>query len=151
MKKRFVVETLIGVLPPERGTVPCGFLLRLLRMASMVGAEAGVRSELERRAARQLDEASLGDLMIPSFEHTSAVLLDVSLVLRLLAHFSGDDSATVKVAKLVDSYLAEAAVDANLTVTDFIALASALPYHSRALDDGLYRAIDTYLKVSNYW
>ena len=51
------------------------------------------------------------------------------------------------VAKLVDSYLAEAAVDANLSFNDFVTLAAALPSHARATDDGLYRAIDTYLKV----
>jgi hypothetical protein len=59
------------------------------------------------------------------------------------------DAALIKVAKLVDSYLAEAAVDSNLNLAEFVALAGALPSHSRATDDGLYRAIDTYLKVSS--
>ncbi|KAJ6932704.1 hypothetical protein NC651_008207 [Populus alba x Populus x berolinensis] len=57
-------------------------------------------------------------------------------------------AALIKVAKLVDSYLAEAAVDSNLNLSEFVALAGALPSHSRATDDGLYRAIDTYLKLS---
>ena len=30
MKKRFFVETLVGILPPEKDSVPCNFLLRLL-------------------------------------------------------------------------------------------------------------------------
>lgn len=92
--------------------------------------------------------------MIPSFSHTCGTLLDVELVTGLVKRFVSLDhegaktgAALVKVAKLVDSYLAEAALDANLSLSQFIALAGALPSHARATDDGLYRAIDTYLKV----
>jgi hypothetical protein len=53
----------------------------------------------------------------------------------------------MKVAKLVDNYLAEIAPDANLKLTKFIALAEILPEYARVVDDGLYRAIDIYLKV----
>lgn len=53
-----------------------------------------------------------------------------------------------RVAKLVDAYLAEAALDAGLSVKEFEELARALPAHARATDDGLYRALDTFLKVS---
>lgn len=49
MKKRFFVETLVGVLPPEKDSVSCNFLLRLLRTANMVGAEPAFRAELEKR------------------------------------------------------------------------------------------------------
>ncbi|KAI9110282.1 hypothetical protein K1719_018724 [Acacia pycnantha] len=154
MKKRFFVETLIGVLPPEKTSIPCNFLLRLLRTANMFGVEAAFRSELEKRISRQLDEVSLKELMIPSFHHTCGTLLDVDLVIRLVNRFVSLDregvksgTALVKVAKLVDSYLAEAAIDANLSLSEFVALAGALPSHARATDDGLYRAIDTYLKV----
>ncbi|KAM6602204.1 hypothetical protein CsatA_021813 [Cannabis sativa] len=155
MKKRFFVETLVGVLPPEKDAIPCNFLLRLLRTANMVGVEPTYQAELERRISWQLDQASLKELMIPSFSHTCGTLLDVELVYRLVKRFVSLDELTktngaaafVKVAKLVDSYLAEAAVDSNLTMTEFVALADALPTHARAMDDGLYRAIDTYLKA----
>ncbi|XP_062089784.1 root phototropism protein 3 [Humulus lupulus] len=155
MKKRFFVETLVGVLPPEKDAIPCNFLLRLLRTAKMVGVEPSYLAELERRISWQLDQASLKELMIPSFSHTCGTLLDVDLVYRLVKRFVSLDEVTksngaaafVKVAKLVDSYLAEAAVDANLSMTEFVALADALPSHARAMDDGLYRAIDTYLKA----
>ena len=155
MKKRFFVETLVGVLPPEKDSIPCNFLLRLLRTANMVGVEATYRLELEKRISWQLDQASLKELMIPSFSHTCGTLLDVELVIRLVKRFVSLDhegvktgAALVKVAKLVDCYLAEAAVDANLSLTEFVALAGALPTQARATDDGLYRAVDTYLKVS---
>ena len=157
MKKRFFVETLVGILPPERDSIPCNFLLRLLRTANMVSVEPTYRAELEKRISWQLDQASLKELMIPSFSHTCGTLLDVDLVIRLVKRFASLDEgarsgvALVKVAKLVDCYLAEAALDTNLSLDEFIALGGALPSHARAMDDGLYRAIDTYLKVSSYY
>jgi len=54
-----------------------------------------------------------------------------------------------KVAKLLDSYLAEVARDSKLPLSKFQFLAEALPEGSRLCDDGLYRAVDTYLKVCN--
>lgn len=155
MKKRFFVETLVGILPPEKDSLPCNFFLRLLRTANMVNVEPAYREELEKRISWQLDQASLKELMIPSFSHTCGTLLDVELVSRLVKKFVHLDiegaksgAALVKVAKLVDCYLAEAAMDSNLSLSEFVALAGALPSHARATDDGLYRAIDTYLKVS---
>ncbi|KAK2651480.1 hypothetical protein Ddye_011336 [Dipteronia dyeriana] len=154
MKKRFFVETLVGILPPEKDSVPCNFLLRLLRTASMVNVESTFREELEKRISWQLDQASLKELMIPSFSHTCGTLLDVALVSRLVDKFVSLDSegvksgaAVIRVAKLVDCYLAEVAMDSDLSLADFVALAGALPTHARATDDGLYRAIDTYLKA----
>ncbi|XP_004506887.1 root phototropism protein 3-like isoform X2 [Cicer arietinum] len=154
MKKRFFVETLVNVLPPEKDSIPCNFLLRLLRTANMVNVDVTYKQELEKRVSWQLDQASLKELVIPSFSHTCGTLLDVELVIRLVKRFVSLDNegaksgaALVKVAKLVDCYLAEAAVDANLSLSEFVTLAGVLPSHARATDDGLYRAIDTYLKA----
>ncbi|PIN07575.1 hypothetical protein CDL12_19858 [Handroanthus impetiginosus] len=153
MKKRFFIETLVGILPPEMDSIPCNFLLRLLRVAKMVLVEYVYLDELEKRISRQLDQASLKELLVPSFSHTSTTLFDVELVLRLVKRFMNMEevarsgAAVMKVAKLVDHYLAEVAVDSCLNVTEFIALARALPSHARGTDDGLYRAIDTYLKA----
>ncbi|XP_065865356.1 root phototropism protein 3 [Euphorbia lathyris] len=155
MKKRFFVETLVGVLPPEKDSIPCNFLLRLLRTANMVGVEPTYRIELEKRISWQLDQASLKELMIPSFSHTCGTVLDVELVTRLVRRFVSSEieggksgvAALIKVGKVVDSYLAEAALDSNMSLEEFDNLASAIPSHARATDDGLYRAIDTYLKA----
>ncbi|CAA7013754.1 unnamed protein product [Microthlaspi erraticum] len=154
MKKRFFVETLIGIIPPDKDSVPCDFLLRLLRTANMLGADSAYKTELEARISWQLDQASLKELMIPSFSHTCETLLDVELVTRLVKRFAGLDNegvksgaSLVKVAKLVDSYLAEVAADGDLSLPEFISLAEALPNHARVTEDGLYRAIDTYLKA----
>ncbi|KAM0951686.1 putative BTB/POZ domain, NPH3 domain, NPH3/RPT2-like family protein [Dioscorea sansibarensis] len=51
------------------------------------------------------------------------------------------------VARLIDGYLAEVAPDINLKLPKFQSLAAAMPDYARPLDDGLYRAIDIYLKA----
>ncbi|KAF3548860.1 hypothetical protein DY000_02010427, partial [Brassica cretica] len=91
---------------------------------------------------------------IPSLSHTCGTLLDVELVTRVVKNFAriyneGIKSGTslIKVAKLVDSYLAEAAADRNLSLIEFITLTDALPRHSHVTEDGLYLALDTYLKA----
>ncbi|KAL7140012.1 hypothetical protein ABFS83_09G092100 [Erythranthe nasuta] len=153
VKKKLFIETLIGILPPEKDSIPCNFLLRVLRVANMAGVGPAFRSDLESRVSRQLDGATLEELMIPSFSHTSTTLLDFELVVRLVNGFVNSEdvsrggAALMKVAKLVDLYLAEAAVDSNLGLTEFVDLAGALPSHARSTDDGIYRAIDTYLKA----
>ncbi|CAD5311575.1 BTB/POZ domain [Arabidopsis suecica] len=60
---------------------------------------------------------------------------------------SPKQSSILKVSKLMDNYLAEIAMDPNLTTSKFIALAELLPDHARIISDGLYRAVDIYLKV----
>ncbi|KAI4965985.1 hypothetical protein ZWY2020_047260 [Hordeum vulgare] len=83
-----------------------------------------------------------------------ATLLDVPLVLRLVRGFlregakaGGGGAAAARVAKLVDAYLSEAALEAGLRPAEFGELARAVPAYARAADDGLYRAVDTYLKA----
>ncbi|KAJ6819734.1 putative coleoptile phototropism protein 1-like [Iris pallida] len=157
LKKRSFVEALVSLLPPaadddDAHLLPCDFLLRLLRAACMVGAGADHLDDVEARVARQLDRATLRELAIPAFSHTCGTLLDFPLVARLVGKFllldeaARSGAAVVKVARLVDCYLAEAAADAGLAVADFEDLARALPGHARATDDGLYRAVDTYIK-----
>ncbi|KAK1434082.1 hypothetical protein QVD17_11000 [Tagetes erecta] len=154
LKKRFFIETIVSVLPPENDAVPCSFLLRVLKTANMVDVDSNYREELEKRVAWRLDEATLKEVMIPCFRHVRSTLLDVELMVRLVKRFvemeleglrSG--AGMFKVAKLVDAYLAEVAVDSELALPEFMELAGAVPVQARATDDGLYRAIDTYLKM----
>lgn len=171
LKKRLLLESLVAALPPDAppqqpagccGTtaaddgITCDFLLKLLRAGSMVGADAALLRDLEARAARRLDQATLGAVMIPAFGHAgdhAALLLDVPLVLRLVRGFhkegasSGGGAAAARVARLVDAYLAEAALEAGLRPAEFEELARAVPAHARPADDALYRAVDTYLKA----
>jgi hypothetical protein len=62
---------------------------------------------------------------------------------------SPKQSSILKVSKLLDNYLAEVALDPNLFPSKFISLAELLPDHARIVSDGLYRAVDIFLKVSN--
>ncbi|KAJ1261967.1 hypothetical protein BS78_09G069900 [Paspalum vaginatum] len=158
LKKRLLLESLVAALPPEpHDGVSCDFLLRLLRAGSTVGADAALLGDLEARAARRLDQATLAAVMIPAFGGPAPcvpsppTLLDVPLVLRLVRGFlregGGGGAAAARVARLVDAYLAEAALEAGLRPAEFEELARAVPAHARADDDGLYRAVDTYLKA----
>ncbi|GJN05650.1 hypothetical protein PR202_ga23299 [Eleusine coracana subsp. coracana] len=164
LKRRLLLESLVAALPPDNNNgaatddgITCDFLLKLLRAGSMVGADAAVLRDLEARAARRLDQATLGAVMIPAFGHaggpSAALLLDVPLVLRLVRGFlkeaksGGGGAAAARVARLVDAYLAEAALEAGLRPAEFEELARAVPAHARPADDALYRAVDTYLKA----
>ncbi|XP_074312826.1 root phototropism protein 3-like [Silene latifolia] len=171
--QRMIIESLISIIPPQRDCVSCSFLLKLLRMSNMLKVAPALVTELEKRVGMQFEQATLSDLLIPSY-HKSETLYDVDLVQRLLEHFlvqeqtecaspsrqayvdksmydesqRGDASnAKMRVARLVDSYLTEIARDRNLSLTKFQVLAEALPESARTCDDGLYRAIDSYLKA----
>ncbi|KAJ7950423.1 BTB/POZ domain-containing protein family [Quillaja saponaria] len=166
--EKLVVETIVSLLPIEKLIVPISFLFGLLRSAVMLDCNVACRLDLERRIGSQLDIATLDDLLIPSFKHAGDTLFDVDTVHRILVNFSQQDdseddleadsvfasdsphapsqTALVKVAKLVDNYLAEIAPDANLRLSKFIVIAETLPAHAQTVHDGLYRAIDIYLK-----
>ncbi|XP_059296731.1 BTB/POZ domain-containing protein At5g48800 [Lycium ferocissimum] len=168
--EKVVVETIVSLMPVEKLVVPITFLFGLLRSAVMLDCTVACRLDLERRIGSQLDIATLDDLLIPSFRNAGDTLFDIDTVHRILVNFSQlEDSdedmdnvsvfesdspltspsqtALFKVAKLVDSYLAEIAPDANLKLNKFIAIAESLPAHARTTHDGLYRATDVYLKA----
>lgn len=65
-----------------------------------------------------------------------------------LMHEHQKKTEDLDVSKLLDNYLAEIATDPNLSISKFQVLAEALPANTRVCHNGLYRAIDTYLKVS---
>ena len=52
----------------------------------------------------------------------------------------------LNVGRLVDGYLAEIAHDPNLSLSSFVELSLSIPEFARPNHDGLYRAIDIYLK-----
>ncbi|CAA7407524.1 unnamed protein product [Spirodela intermedia] len=155
-EQRMTVESLISITPPHKDSVSCGFLLRLLRLATMLGVAPALVTELEKRVGMQLEQAELADLLIPCYGSATAgggeTLYDVDLVRRLVEHFlvqeqhDGGAAAKTRVARLLDSYLTEVARDRNLSPTKFQVLAEALPDTARSSDDGLYRAVDSYLK-----
>ncbi|GJN28455.1 hypothetical protein PR202_gb16580 [Eleusine coracana subsp. coracana] len=168
--QRVIVEALIDLLATENiTTVTLAFLFGMLRMAIEVDAGLKYRIEIEKRIGLQLEMASLDDLLIPSVQ-TSDSMFDIDTVHRILVNFlqrideddSGDlspcgydsdglkspsHSSILKVGRLMDGYLAEIAPDPYLKLQKFMALIELLPDYARIVDDGLYRAIDIYLKA----
>ncbi|KAF3629907.1 BTB/POZ domain-containing protein SETH6 [Capsicum annuum] len=160
----------------RKSTVPMAFLSSLLKSAIVASASTSCRSDLERRIGLQLDQAILEDILIPANPHGNnhSPLYDIDSILRIFSFFLNLDeddeednplrdesemvydfdspgspkhSSIVKVSKLLDNYLAEVALDPNLTPSKYIALAELLPDHARLVYDGLYRAVDIFLKV----
>lgn len=172
-KQRLIVETIVWLLPAEKGSVSCRFLLKLLKAAIFVDSGERTREELVRRIGQQLEEASVSDILIPAPDGETE-MYDVSIVQKIVRVFlmtdrnaeneiesvgGGEvegirkpgilsDASKLMVAKLIDGYLAEIAKDPNLPLSNFIDLAELVSSISRPAHDGLYRAIDTYLKVT---
>ncbi|KAL8554950.1 hypothetical protein ACS0TY_002944 [Phlomoides rotata] len=172
--QRMIIESLVSIIPPQKDSVSCSFLLRLLKMANMLKVAPALVTELEKRVGMQFEQATLADLLIPSYSKNET-MYDVDLVQRLLEHFlvqeqsevgsspsrqlfsdmklydgaprGANPNAKMRVARLVDSYLTEVSRDRNLPLTKFQVLAESLPDSARTCDDGLYRAIDSYIKA----
>ncbi|TQD75184.1 hypothetical protein C1H46_039281 [Malus baccata] len=171
--QKLLLEEVDRLLPFQKRVVPTKFLFGLLRTAMILRANPSCISNFEKRIGMQLDQATLEDLLMPNFSYSMETLYNVDCVQRILDHFiameqtggvspcSVDDEQLIgssgpsltpitMVAKLIDGYLAEVAPDVNLKLPKFQALAAAVPEYARPLDDGLYRAIDIYLK-SHPW
>lgn len=160
----------------NKSSIPISFLSSLLKTAIGSGTSVSCRSDLERRISHQLDQAILEDILIPAnvgaMYDTDSVQRIFSMFLNLdecdyrdddedgdladesemaMYDFDGPESpkqsSIFKVSKLMDSYLAEVALDSNLPPSKFTALAELLPDHARVVCDGLYRAVDIFLKV----
>ncbi|KAJ9563795.1 hypothetical protein OSB04_008955 [Centaurea solstitialis] len=84
-KSRLLLESIISLLPAERNAVSCSFLLKLLKAANIVRASTSSRTELARRIGVQLDEATVGDLMIPC--SSNEMTYDVEVVSEILEQF----------------------------------------------------------------
>ncbi|KAG6524183.1 BTB/POZ domain-containing protein At1g67900-like [Zingiber officinale] len=84
-KQKQVMEKITSLLPPEKGSVSCSFLLELLKAANFLQAPAPLKLELARRAGLQLEEATVDDLLIPS--NSGDTLYDVDLLMSILDEF----------------------------------------------------------------
>ncbi|XP_076914834.1 phototropic-responsive NPH3 family protein NPY2-like [Bidens hawaiensis] len=157
VKARSVVEIIIALLP----------------MAVLVGSGESGKVKLVKQIGQQLEEALVSDLLIRAGDGEPTVY-DVKLVQKIVEEFmvldhdangefevNGNEIQEVRrstggllteasklmVAKLVDSYLAEIAKDPNLPLMMFTDLAEMVSGFSRPAHDGIYRAIDMYLKA----
>lgn len=159
-KQRRVLESIVTMIPGEPGSVTGRFLLRLLRVANYVSASSSTRAQLIRQAGSQLDEARAADLLIPLPSDPQAY--DVGAAEAVLEHFLAQfqrpaatherrrmSTAMEKVARIFDEYLRTIALDRDFPVGKFVDLVECLPDIARSDHDGLYYAIDIYLKVRN--
>ncbi|KAG6398207.1 hypothetical protein SASPL_139662 [Salvia splendens] len=158
-EKRVVLETIVSLLPRERNAMSVSFLSMLLRAAIFLETTVACRLDLEKRVATQLSQAVLDDLLIPSYSFTGDTLFDVETVQRIVVNFleaeTEEETAAAqhipeeleRVTKLMEDYLSELASDRNFSVSKFTSLAELIPEHSRSTEDGMYRAIDIYLKA----
>ncbi|KAB2602781.1 BTB/POZ domain-containing protein NPY2-like [Pyrus ussuriensis x Pyrus communis] len=169
-KHRSAVDAIVWLLPEEKGSVSCSFLHKMLKAAIFVDSGDTAKGELVRRIGQQLEEASVNDLLIPAAEGEPSVY-DVTVVQKIVEEFlrqgrspeiesldEGDklqevrrpgilsDASKLMVAKLIDGYLAEISKDPCLPLSKFVDLAEMVKGFSRPSHDGLYRAIDMYLK-----
>ncbi|KAG2274011.1 hypothetical protein Bca52824_056566 [Brassica carinata] len=166
--QRSLLEEIVELLPSEKRVTSTRFLLRLLRTSMVLHASAVTQDNLERKIGSQLDEAALEDLLIPNMGYSAETLYDIDSVQRILDHFivtfdsysnveekqlMGDSDhplrSITKVASLIDGYLAEVGSDENLKVSKFQALGALIPEDVRPMDDGIYRAIDIFIKDLN--
>ena len=117
----------------------------------------------------QFEQVSLEDILIPSYSYNVETLYDIDCIQWILQHCLYFDQQALesvqqgieegaliashsltpltKIGKLVDAFLAKVAPDVNLKPGIFQSLADSMPNYARLYDDGLYRAIDVFLKV----
>ncbi|KAI3793627.1 hypothetical protein L1987_36247 [Smallanthus sonchifolius] len=168
--QRALLEEIVGLLPNRKGIVGTKFLIRLLRSAMVLHVSPSCRENLERRVGAQLDSAHLDDILIPNQGFNSVdTLYDIDCFQRILDYFMCMDSRSLhnspciveegyedgpqsltsitSVANLVDLFLADVAADVNLKLLRFQSLALAVPDYARPQSDGIYRAIDIFLKA----
>lgn len=152
-RKQQILEMVVSLIPPETGSVSIGFLLRLLRIANLLGASPSTKAELVRKSGQQFEEATLNELMLPSDHHS----YDIDLVRAMLESFlrqhwrrksEGRRStrSVVKVGKLIDCYLQVVAREVNMPVKKVVSLAAAVPEIARPEHDELYKAINIFLR-----
>ncbi|XP_039057155.1 BTB/POZ domain-containing protein NPY1-like isoform X2 [Hibiscus syriacus] len=164
-RNKLLVETVVCLLPSDKSVgCSCSFLLKLLKVAILVGVDDSSKEDLLNRISLKLHEASVKDLLIPA-RPPQTTLYDVEIFLSIanqyMMHiqdlyvaknetgctdFVLGHGSLLSVGKLIDEYLEEIACDPNLSLAVFIDLSRSIPEFARPIHDGLYKAIDMYLK-----
>ncbi|KAE8701582.1 BTB/POZ domain-containing protein NPY1 [Hibiscus syriacus] len=123
LRNKLLVETIAFLLPSDNGVgCSCSFLLKLLKVAVLAGMDDSAKDDLVKRISLNRDV---------ELEKNEMVLGHGSLMC---------------VGKLIDGYLQKIAYDPNLSIASFIDLSRSISELARPVHDGLYKAIDIYLK-----
>ncbi|KAG6724871.1 hypothetical protein I3842_02G003800 [Carya illinoinensis] len=122
-KNRSLVDTIVQLLPTEKGTAS----------GKTTPYDVDIVQNLVKEFVMHVQNAQIYSSIENEFQEIR--------ISRLVP-----DASKAMVAKLVDGYLAEVACDPSLLVSKFVSLAEMGSSFSRPSHDGLYRAIDMYLK-----
>lgn len=134
----------------------------LLRASNYLDTTVSCKLDLEKRMGLQLGHAVLDDILIPSFCFDGDTLFDVDTVQQMMMiytennftdtcpidHVSPTQTDNENVGKIIESFLAKIASDRNMLVSKFINFVECIPPQVKVTEDGMYRAIDIYLKVT---
>ena len=71
----------------DRTAVSCSFLLKLLKAANILRVSSSTKIELAKRIGTQLEEATVGDLLIPNMSVTCKEQYDVDIVITILEQY----------------------------------------------------------------
>ncbi|RVW57185.1 BTB/POZ domain-containing protein [Vitis vinifera] len=139
-EQRELLEAIITNLPSEnssRSSIATRFLFGLLRTANILNASEASRAALERKIGSQLEQATLDDLLIPSYSYLNETLYDVDCVERILGYFLDGLEAGIE-GEIGDGSIRPPAM---------MLVGKLIDENARLFDDGLYRAVDVYLKA----
>ncbi|XP_047312732.1 BTB/POZ domain-containing protein At5g17580-like [Impatiens glandulifera] len=154
-----VIEAVEKLLPNEIGLLHCTQLFEMLKIAIAMEANSNCRNGFETRIGKQLEEATVHDLIIPSIGYSKEGNYDTECVKRILMIFynnfpaNSNSSKLYSVAELIENFLFKIAIDVNLTISTFKAMTELACSVSKGLkrkSDQLYKAIDIYLKHHSY-
>ncbi|XP_027335867.1 root phototropism protein 2 isoform X2 [Abrus precatorius] len=161
-KQRKLLESIVDLFPSEKAAFPIHFLCCLLRCAIYLRASTACKTELEKRISAILEHVTVDDLLVLSFTYDGERLFDLESVRRIVSGFVEKEKSSavfaagefrepcsgpmLRVAKIVDAYLAEIAGYGELSISKFNGIAILIPKNARKVDDDLYRAVDVYLK-----
>ncbi|KAK7310146.1 hypothetical protein RJT34_07456 [Clitoria ternatea] len=143
--QRVLLESIEKLLPEKKGKAFCRVLLGLVHVALILNVNQTCMDSLERRIGMQLELATLDSLLIPNYLDCD-VLYNTDCIEKIIHHFVSSESNITsfspqsldlqaspsseslrKVAKMIDSYIAEIASDVNLKPMKIRSLAEALP------------------------
>ncbi|GKD46467.1 phototropic-responsive NPH3 family protein [Tanacetum coccineum] len=123
--RKAIIEAIEILLPRDQSILPCASLSKMLQNARILKANVICRDRFEGRIGRQLDLATVGDLLIATQGGSKEEKYDTECVRRILKHFhmslTGKDQSRLDIMLIATSEETEGS------------------------SDGIYRAIDIYL------
>ncbi|KAF6145123.1 hypothetical protein GIB67_013474 [Kingdonia uniflora] len=149
-KKIRILESIVSLIPADMDSVTIQFLLKLISITNFLGGSRSIMVELIKKCGHKLQEATVNDLHHMHNIELVKTLME-SFLVELHKERSRDELESLgslrKVGKLLDSYLQIIAKDVNLPIAKMVSLAESLPDNARPEHDGIYKAINIYLKV----